>query len=109
MSEERRDELAELAAELRATRDELATARHERTSLLRDLEALQSRLVEVERQAAVGVAPDRRLANQEFLARQGREAAQVARLRKLAKPFQGLPGFDALERAARRARARRRF
>jgi len=108
MSEKSQDELAALAAELRATRDELAAAHHERTSLLRDLEALQARFVEIERQGGRGASPERQVANDEFLARQRREAAQVARLRKLAKPLQGLPGFGALERAARRARARRR-
>jgi hypothetical protein len=108
MTEPQRDELASLAAELRVARDELAAARHERAQLIRDLEALQARLVEVERQMGHGAPPDRAVANDEFLDRQRREQVQVARLRRLARPFRGLPGFDAVERTARRVRARRR-
>lgn len=108
MSDERRDEVAHLAAELRGVRDELAQARQDRAALLKDLAALQRRLVELEQEAGVQGHDPKGLANAEFLDRQRREQAQVARLRKLAKPFQSLPGFDAIERAARRARAKRR-
>ncbi len=108
MGEKRREEMAELAAELRTVRDELAHARQERAGLLKDLEALQARLIKLELENTASSTDARKLANEEFLDRQRREQAQVARLRKLARPFQSLPGFDAVERAARRARAKRR-
>lgn len=108
MSDARSDELQSLAAQLRGVRDELAQARQERAALLKDLAALQERCIALEIEAPPAGREPRQLANDEFLARLRREQAHVARLRKLTKPFQGLPGFGAVERAARRARAKRR-
>ena len=95
-----------LRRELRLSLDALEIAREEARAARRDLAAMQARLADVEHRARLGYVASRQVANVEFQERQRKEIARHQLLLRVARPLRRWRFFPALERTARRVRAR---